>query len=84
MGIVMEEAPYWLERLHPETRYVDARRTPVMLGDSPNNVSGGWPGLCWDWEPVQQAATRFIHEICKMSAAHPSMYAYDCWNEVHV
>jgi beta-galactosidase GanA len=84
LGIVMEEAPYWLERLHPETRYVDAKGTPQRLVDSANNVSGGWPGLCWDWEPVQQAAVRFIHEISKMAAAHPSMYAYDCWNEVHI
>ena len=84
LGIVMEEAPYWLERLHPETRYVDAKGTPQRLVDSPNNVSGGWPGLCWDWDPVQQAAANFIHEITKMAAAHPSMYAYDCWNEVHI
>lgn len=84
MGIVLEEAPYWLERLHPETRYVDATGTPQHLVDSPNNVSGGWPGLCFDWEPVQQAAARFVREICQMSASHPSMYAYDCWNEVHI
>jgi beta-galactosidase len=84
LGIVMEEAPYWLERLHPETRYVDAKGVPLRLQDSANNVSGGWPGLCWDWEPVQKAAVNFIHEITKMAAAHPSMYAYDCWNEVHI
>ncbi len=84
LGIVMEEAPYWLERLHPETRYVDAKGAPVRLQDSANNVSGGWPGLCWDWEPVQKAAANFIHEISKMAAAHSSMYAYDCWNEVHI
>ncbi len=84
LGIVMEEAPYWLERLHPETRYVDAKGIPVRLQDSANNVSGGWPGLCWDWDPVQHAAVNFIHQITKMAAAHPSMYAYDCWNEVHI
>ena len=84
LGIVMEEAPYWLERLYPYSRYVDANGTPQRLVDSANNVSGGWPGLCWDWEPVQQAAARFIHEISKMAATHSSMYAYECWNEVHI
>jgi beta-galactosidase GanA len=84
MGIVMEEAPYWLERLHPEKRYVDAKGNPQHLQDSANNVSGGWPGLCWDWEPVQKAAADFIHEFTKMASSHPSMYAYDCWNEVHI
>jgi beta-galactosidase GanA len=84
MGIVTEEAPYWLEGTHPETRYVDAKGNPQRLSDSSNNVSGGWPGLCLDWEPVQQAAQRFIRELIKVVAPHPSMYAYDCWNEAHI
>jgi beta-galactosidase len=84
MGIVTEEAPYWLERAHPETRYVDAKGNPQRLSDSSNNVSGGWPGLCLDWEPVQEAAQRFIRELIKVVAPHPSMYAYDCWNEAHI
>jgi len=84
MGIVTEEAPYWLEGAHPETRYVDAKGNPQRLSDSSNNVSGGWPGLCLDWEPVQQAARRFIGELIKVVAPHPSMYAYDVWNEAHI
>jgi beta-galactosidase len=84
MGVVTEEAPYWLGRAHPETRFVDAKGNFQSLSDSGNNVSGGWPGLCLDWEPVQMAATRFIRELAKMVAPHPSMYAYDCWNEPHI
>jgi hypothetical protein len=30
---------------------------------------------------VRQAATRFIRELAKAVVAHPSMYAYDVWNE---
>lgn len=84
MGVVIEEAPYWLEQLHPETRFVDAKGRAQRLADSGNNVSGGWPGLCLDWEPVQQAAARFIREMAKVVSPHPSMYAYDCWNEPHI
>jgi len=84
MGAVIEEAPYWLERAHPETRFVDAKGSFQRLSDSGNNVSGGWPGLCLDWEPVQEAAARFIRELAKMVASHASMYAYDCWNEPHI
>ncbi len=84
MGVVIEEAPYWLERQHPETRFVDARGNFQRLSDSGNNVSGGWPGLCLDWVPVQEAAKRFIVELARMSASHRSMYAYDCWNEPHI
>jgi beta-galactosidase len=84
MGVVIEEAPYWLEGTHPETRFVDAKGNFQRLSDSGNNVSGGWPGLCLDWEPVQKAAARFIQELAGMAAPHPSMYAYDCWNEPHI
>jgi beta-galactosidase GanA len=84
MGVVIEEAPYWLERLHPETRFVDAKGNFQRLSDSGNNVSGGWPGLCLDWDPVQKAAARFIEEFARMAARHSSMYAYDCWNEPHI
>jgi beta-galactosidase len=84
MGVVIEEAPYWLEQLHPETRFVDAKGQAERLSDSGNNVSGGWPGLCLDWEPVQAAAAKFIREMVKVVAPHSSMYAYDVWNEPHI
>ena len=84
MGVVIEEAPYWLEQLHPETRFVDATGHPQRLSDSGNNVSGGWPGLCLDWEPVQEAAAKFIREMVKVVSPHRSMYAYDVWNEPHI
>ncbi len=84
MGIITEDAPYWLEAAHPETRYVDADDQAFHLGGSGNNVSGGWPGLCLDWEPVREAAAKFIQEMAKTVSKHPSMYAYDCWNEPHM
>ena len=33
---------------------------------------------------VRQAAGRFIREMETVVSAHPSMYAYDCWNEPHI
>jgi beta-galactosidase len=84
MGVITEDAPYWLEAAHPETRYVDANDQAFRLGGSGNNVSGGWPGLCLDWEPVRQAAAKFIQEMARTVGKHPSMYAYDCWNEPHM
>jgi beta-galactosidase len=84
MGIVYETAPYWLEQAHPETRYVDARGRPIRLQGSQAQITGGWPGLCLDWEPVRQAAARFVRELVKVLAPHSSLYAYDCWNEPHI
>ncbi len=84
MGVIIEDAPYWLEEAHPETRYVDANDEAFHLGGSGNNVSGGWPGLCLDWEPVRDAAGKFIQEMARTVGKHSSMYAYDCWNEPHI
>lgn len=84
MGVILEDAPWWLEAAHPETRYVNANDHAQRLEGSGNNVSGGWPGLCLDWQPVRDAAGKFIREMAKVVSAHPSMYAYDCWNEPHI
>jgi beta-galactosidase len=84
MGIVFETAPYWLEQAHPEARFVDAKGNPQRLQGSPAQITGGWPGLCLDWEPVRQAGARFIAELVKVVAPHPSAYAYDVWNEPHI
>ena len=69
MGIVLETAPYWLEQAHPEARFVDAKGQPQRLEGSPAQITGGWPGLCLDWDPVREAASRFIRELAKLVAS---------------
>jgi beta-galactosidase GanA len=81
MTIMLESAPYWLEQAHPETRFVNARGEPIRLAGSGAHYTGGYPGLCFDWEVVRNAAELFVHELTKLSASHPSIYAYDIWNE---
>ena len=84
MGVVLETAPYWLERAHPETRFVDAKGQPQQLETKQAHITGGWPGLCLDWEPVQQEARKFIGELAKVVAPHSSMFVWDVWNEPHI
>ena len=81
MGVVIETAPYWLELAHPEARWVDAAGQPVHLRGSSAHITGGYPGLCLDSEPVQEAARRYIQELVRVVTPHPSMYAWDVWNE---
>ena len=81
MGAVIEEAPYWLEAAHPESRFVDALGVQQRLQAVGKNMSGGWPSLCMDWDPVREAAQRFLLELAKVVSKHSSMYAYDVWNE---
>jgi len=84
MGAVIEEAPYWLEAAHPEARFVDALGEPQRLQTASINMSGGWPSLCMDWDPVRNAAEIFLRELAKVVSKHSSMYAYDVWNEPHL
>jgi len=84
LGVVLETAPSWLEQAHPDTRYVSARGQAVPLGGSPAQPSGGWPGLCLDAPPVRAAATEFVTALVAVAASHPSLYAYDIWNEPHI
>ena len=84
MGAVIEEAPYWLEAAHPESRFVDALGAPQRLQTASINMSGGWPSLCMDWTPVRDAAETFLRELAKAVSKHSSMYAYDVWNEPHL
>ena len=77
MGVILEDAPWWLEAAHPETRYVNANDHAQRLEGSGNNVSGGWRGLCLDWQPVRDASSKYIREMANVVSAHPSMYAYD-------
>ena len=81
LGIVLETAPYWLERRHPDARYTDARGRAHALGGSPAQLSGGWPGLCMDAPPVRAEAAKFVRALVAAAAPHPSLYAYDVWNE---
>jgi beta-galactosidase len=83
-GLMFELAPWWLEQKYPGARFTDAKRHPVRLQGSPNNVTGGWPGLCIDWEPVREAGAEYIRQLIKVVAPHPSLFGYDCWNEPHI
>lgn len=84
MGAVIEEAPYWLEAAHPESRFVDALGAPQRLQTASINMSGGWPSLCMDWAPVRDASESFLLELAKTVSKHASVYAYDVWNEPHL
>ncbi len=83
-GLMFELAPWWLEQKYPGARFTDARGQQVRIQGSPNNVTGGWPGLCIDWEPVREAGARYIQELIKVVAPHSSLFGYDCWNEPHI
>jgi len=83
-GLMLELAPWWLEQRYPGARFTDAKGQPVRIAPSPNNVTGGWPGLCSDWEPVREAGARYIRELIQVVAPHRSLFGYDCWNEPHI
>jgi beta-galactosidase len=83
-GLMFELAPWWLEQKYPGARFTDARGRAMRLQGSPNNVTGGWPGLCFDWEPVREAGAKYIQELTRVVSPHKSLFGYDCWNEPHI
>ena len=80
LGAVLESAPWWLEQAHPECRYVDAKGQASRLAGSSNNMTGGWPGLCWDWQPIREAALTTLGRWPVWLRASLSLCLH-CWNE---
>jgi len=82
--ISLENAPYWLEEQHPESRYVSATGHVIELGAYDATQAGGYPGLCFHHKVVQDEARRYLTQLIKEISGHPSLLAYDCWNEPHL
>ena len=80
----LEDAPYWLERLHPECRYVNSKGKPDELSGNDNHPSGAHPGLCLDNDVIVEEAKRFLKALAESAKRHPSLLGYDCWNEPHI
>lgn len=81
---VLEDAPYWLEREHPECRYVNAKGHAEELSGNDNHPSGGHPGVCLDNAAAMERGGMFLRAVATASRKHPSLLCYDCWNEPHI
>jgi beta-galactosidase len=84
INVILEDAPYWLERAHPEARYCDAEGRCIHLGAAMNTPGGGWPGLCFDNPPVRDAGMAFLVAVVSRYRAHPATLSWDVWNEPHL
>ncbi len=80
----IESAPYWLEREHPETRYVSANGQAIELGPYDSTQFGGYPGLCFHHDVVTRQAARYITAMVEHFRRQPHLLMYDCWNEPHL
>ena len=84
LEINVESAPYWLEREHPESRYVSANGQAIELGPYDATQFGGYPGLCFHHDVVTREAARYITALVEHFRDHPHLLCYDCWNEPHL
>lgn len=80
----IETAPYWLEREHPESRYVSANGQAIELGPYDATQFGGYPGLCFHHDVVTREAARYINAMAEHFRSQPHLLCYDCWNEPHL
>ena len=84
INTILEDAPYWLETAHPESRYVNSNQVPDILSGNATRPTGGHPGLCLDHSLVVEQAGRFLTRLANRAKTRPSLLGYDCWNEPHI
>jgi beta-galactosidase GanA len=84
VNLVLEGAPYWVQREHPDARYKTNDGYALELSGAANLPSGGWPGLCRDKPEVEQLADRFLATTAKRYAGVLHIIALDVWNEPHI
>ncbi|MBK8086304.1 MAG: beta-galactosidase [Devosia sp.] len=80
----LESAPYWLERAHPEARYVSANGQAIELGPYDSTQLGGYPGLCFHHHPVEEHGRAFLSALVGHFRDRKGLVGYDCWNEPHL
>lgn len=84
VNVILEDAPYWLERARPQSRYTDEEGRAVALTAAMNTPGGGWPGLCFDDNGVWAAAAAFLNSVVERYREHPALRVWDVWNEPHM
>ncbi|MGH7903150.1 MAG: beta-galactosidase [Candidatus Dormibacteraceae bacterium] len=84
VNVILENAPYWLERRHPEARYRAHDGMEVQMTAAINTPGGGWPGLCFDNRAVREAGTEFLEATVRRYRDHPALAVWDVWNEPHL
>lgn len=80
----LESSPYWLERAHPESRYVSANGQAIELGPYDSTQFGGYPGLCFHHDAVEKHGRNYLASMVRHFKNRKSLMGYDCWNEPHL
>ena len=80
----LETAPYWLEEMFPESRYVTANGQAVELGSQEAVPTGGHPGLCFHNEGVMEFAEKYTRAMVRQFKDRENLFAVDAWNEPHL
>lgn len=76
-------APEWLIRKYPQYYYVNAEGLPFEPSQRGNTPSGGWPGLCYDFEEVRGLEEKFISEVVGCLAEREEIAFWEPMNEPH-
>ncbi|NSW90552.1 MAG: beta-galactosidase [Firmicutes bacterium] len=76
-------APEWLIKKYPQYYYVNSDGFFFEPSLRPNTPSGGWPGLCYDYEEVQGIEERFISSVVKSLSNRKEIAFWEPMNEPH-
>lgn len=84
INTIPEGAPYWTYDGQDEALYHTADGRKVEYGGPANIPSGGWPGLCMDYETFAWQTADFIRATARHYKEEEAVIAIDVWNEPHL
>ena len=78
--------PQWVFDRYPEVLYVDERGGRPLSGISPATATGGYAkdnagAICLNTSAGRQLMGSFLAALAERYKDHPSLMAYDVWNE---
>lgn len=81
INIIMDVAPAWLYRKHPDVLMETADGTKLKPMATPYRQIGGAPGPCFHHAGANNLKKDFIRELVRTFKDHPALSIWDIWNE---
>ncbi|MFA5646000.1 MAG: beta-galactosidase [Candidatus Ratteibacteria bacterium] len=80
----LHAAPEWAVRKYPSYYYKNSRGIPFYPTPRSNTPSGGWPGLCYDNDEVQEVTLDFIDRVVRYLHTKKPLFFWEPMNEPHI
>lgn len=79
--VSLESVPPWVLAEHPEAVFIDQDGRRYWPEGFSNTPAGGFPGLCFDNEPVKGKAIEYLRELVRHYKGNPVVACWEPHNE---